>query len=425
MGPCVKIRWNWVLAVAVAAIGATLPAVRPATAAEAVAPSAGLAVELELTEGTSLAGELVAVTADEVRLLVDGAARTVAAGSVRRLIRTQANTPAVDRGPVTIIGVDGARLTGDLFVWQGETAILERREGSVSMPLDRVRTVVMRPQTGAEGETEPAWLEALPAEPTSDIVAVARGDGFELVECAIVEVAAETVTVLLDGERIPVKAGKVLGLSWVRPVDPAAGSGAQVIVTGGRLTAQRVEWSPEQLVLDGRLRLPGGMLAAIDYAAGRTVSMATLTAERVNVEPFFAALAVDGMKPFFAPRPVRGPGDPAADPTVKSSLLMRPRTVAVWRVPAGSRRFRGTLRRSGQASGSVAVRVLLDDTPAFAERLSDARTGPDADPDAAVADRGLPLDIDVSTARRLTIEVDFVPGDFGCPVRFDRAVFER
>ena len=34
-------------------------------------------------------------------------------------------------------------------------------------------------------------------------------------------------------------------------------------------------------------------------------------------------------------------------------------------------------------------------------------------------------DLDVETARRLTITVDFAAGGMGCPVRFDHAVFEK
>ena len=35
------------------------------------------------------------------------------------------------------------------------------------------------------------------------------------------------------------------------------------------------------------------------------------------------------------------------------------------------------------------------------------------------------IDVDVSSVRRLSIEIDFVAGDIGCPVRFDEAVFEK
>jgi hypothetical protein len=413
-----------VAAALLAASGALLPPAGRAAADDAVGTSADMAVEVELTDGAALVGDLVAIDGDEVRLMVEAAPRTVAVANVRRLGRREGGGSAADGAPVTIIAVDGSRLTGDRFLWQGDTATLERREGAVRLPIERVRTVVMRPAAADAGGAGPAWLEALPAEPAADVVAVARDDGFELVECAIVEVAAETVTVLLDGERIPVKAGKVLGLSWVRPAVSDRG-GTLVAVPGGRLTARRVEWSPDALVLDGQMRLPASMLAAVDYAAGRTVAVASLPAERTTTEPFFAALAVDGMKPFFAPRPVRGPGDPAADPVAKSSLLVRPRTVTVWRVPADSRRFRATLRRAGEASGTVDVRVLLDDVPAFAARCGGSEGERAAAAEPVAADRGRPIDIDVSAARRLTIVVDFVAGDLGCPVRFDRAVFEK
>jgi hypothetical protein len=66
----------------------------------------------------------------------------------------------------------------------------------------------------------------------------------------------------------------------------------------------------------------------------------------------------------------------------------------------------------GASSGAVEVVIKLDDRDAFRRRLDST-----AD-DAAV-------DIEVASARRLAITVDFVPGDLGCPVRFTDPAFEK
>jgi hypothetical protein len=385
----------------------------------AAARAADMTVRVEATDGSVAEGLLEAIDKLQVTLELAAGRQALPLATIRRIGRhpPPVADPLDAALPVEVIGADGARITGDDFLWEGDTAVIVRGAERIELPIDRVKTVAWgaRPVEGAAPAERGAWLAAVPAEPAADLVAVSREGGFELVECAITGVSPEVVTVVLDGERIPVKRGKVLGLVWVRPV--TAGSGSRVTISGGSLTASTVEWTAEKLVLDGTVRIPGSLIESIDYAAGRTVSLAALPPATVLAEPFFGALAsVDGLATFFAPRLVPAPGSKAADEAgVNRSLLMRPRTRAVWLVPADSRRFRAAVVRVavGQAGGAVRVAVLADDRAVWEQRLAAAAVG------------GLPIDVDVTAARRLTLVVDFVPGNMGCPVRFDGAVFEK
>ncbi|MEX0670675.1 MAG: hypothetical protein WD060_09490 [Pirellulales bacterium] len=388
-------------------------------ASVAAAPAADVAVRVEMTDGSVVEGLLEAIDKSQVTLELAAGRREMLLATIRRIGRhpPPGADPLVAALPVEVMGADGARITGDDFLWEGDTAVIVRGAERIELPIDRVKTVAWgaRPVEGPAAAERGAWMAAVPAEPAADLVAVSREGGFELVECAITAVSPEVVTVVLDGERIPVKRGKVLGLVWVRPM--TAGSGSRVTIAGGSLTAATVEWTAEKLVLDGTVRIPGGLIESIDYAAGRTVSLAALPPATVSAEPFFGALAsVDGLATFFAPRLVPAPGAKAADEAgANRSLLMRPRTRAVWLVPADSQRFRAAVVRvaAGQAGGAVRVAVLADDRAVWEQRLDAAAVG------------GLPIDVDMTAARRLTLVVDFVPGNMGCPVRFDGAVFEK
>jgi hypothetical protein len=361
------------------------------------------AVTLERIDGTRLTGALESVDRDGVRLLVDGAAQRLPVSEVRTITRVAAAATAA--AAVRVMGSDGSTVTGDDFAWSAAGTLITCGDDRIEMPADRVRLAVW---SAATATGDPEWMAAVPAEPQADVVVVSRGEGFELVECAIEAVAADTVTVVLDGERIPVKRAKVLGLVWVRPAADAA-SGTRVAIDGGSLTATTVEWSPAGLVLDAAVRLPASVVTSIDFAAGRTVSLVALETEKVTVEPFFGGLAtVDGMARFFAPRPVPAPSGDGR------SLLVRPRSTAVWRVPADSRRFRATLVRAAAVKSAAAVRVVL---------RADERTVWEGTLDATTAEAA--IDVDLSAARRLAIEADFVAGGMGCPVRFDAAVFEK
>lgn len=367
----------------------------------------GVEVSVERVAAAAVTGQLEAVDRDAVRVVVDGESRSLPVADVRRIERLETQ-PARTPRPLTVHLLDGSWIEGDDLRWTAAAAAVLRGDVSIPVPAERVRSAEWRQAAGAG----PPWRDAVPAEPAADLVAVAREQGFELVECAIASLDADTATVVLDGDRIPVKRGKVLGLVWVRPGEAA--SGTRVTVDGGSLQATVVEWTRDGLVLDGGLRMPADLLRSIDYAAGRSLALATLAPEKVQVEPFFTSLeAVEGVASYFAPRTVPA-AESGADAAPRPSLVMRPRTLTTWRIPQGSRRFLGSVRRvaAGRSAAAVEVAVLADGAAVW-QRTLDAAAAPQA------------IEVDVSAARRLTIEVDFVGDGMGCPVRLDAAAFEK
>lgn len=385
-----------------------------AGAALAAAADLGPQVTLERVTDAPLTGTLLALDARTARLELDGRAESVAVDTIRRVVRVAPN--GVPDAAVGITLTDGSRLTGDDVTWSGETATLVRGDGRATLPGDRVRMVSWSaPAAGA-----PPWLDLLPEPLDSDVVVVTAGESFECVPCAITGVAADTVTVLLDGETIPVRREKIAGLRWLRG-DAAAG-GIGVAVTGGTLAATQVAWSADGLVIDDAVRLPAGWLLAVDYAAGRTVSLVDVAPERVEVEPFFAGLMrVDGLGAFFSPRPVAGDartGTPAG-------IIVRPRTRAVWRVPPDARRFRAVVLPAPGAAGDTSaepgmVAISVDGTEVLREPVGSREAG------AAEPSAGRPVVIDLSAARRLEIVVDFPrTGAMGGPVLVGTPVFEK
>ena len=368
--------------------------------AVAAAADPAVGATLEQTDGTTVSGTLAAVSPTAVTLL---GADPVAVTSVRGVVVAG----PLARGPVVVECVDGGTLSGTDFVWEGAAARVPRGDGAVELPVQRVRSVTLRAPRAAGDTTPPDWRAVLPESPQTDLLVVGKqeegGERLDVVECAIAAVTADAVTVVLDEERIPVKRSKVVGLWFLRA--PEVGGGTRVDVDGGRLTARTVSWTPQALVVDDAVRLPAAVLRSIDYAAGRTVRLATLAMERSETEPFFGTLGrMEGLGPYFAPRFVDG--EPAA-------LVLRPRSHVVWRVPADARRFRTTVAAAaGKLPAGVVVMVLLDDREVFRRRIDDATASP--------------VDVDVSGGRRLAIKVEFpAGGGMGCPLRFTDPVFEK
>ncbi len=361
---------------------------------------------VEQTDGSVTRGTLLAVDTDTVTLTTTDAKQVVPLAKVRRIVLDQ-TTRAASAPTVKIVLVDGGEVSGTDLLQEGGRIVLTTAQGKLALPAERVRRVAWL----APAETEPAWVAGLPPKPGSDLLVVRREGGAEFVECAIANIGADTISVVLDGETIPVKRAKVAGIEWLRETTEPTG-GTVVIVRGGRLQAESVRWSPDGLVLDDSIRIPAASLRSIDYAAGRTVPLATIKAEQVDVEPFFGGLReIPGLVSFFAPRTIVPPS--GEGPAV---LLVRPQTVLTYRVPADSRRFHARVERDVPATATARIDVVLmiDDTEVFRQRI-----------DAAAAGKPVAIDADVSGSRRVTLTVAFVPGDIGCGVRITGAAFEK
>ncbi len=361
-------------------------------------------VRLERVDGTTTSGGLLAIDGDAVRIATADGEAAVPLAVIRRLVRETTGGPPAG---VLVSLSNGGLLSGGDVRQEGPLVVVTRDAERIEVPLERVRRLAWLPA----GETEPTWLAGLPQPQATDLVVVRRNEGHAFVECAIAGLSAESVTVVLDGETIPVKRAKVLGLAWLREDRPP---GATVVeVAGGRLTAGRVAWSPAGLVLDDEIRLPAAALQTIDYAAGRTTPLAAAAVEKTSGEPFFAALAdLPALASFFAPRTLADPEGAAG------ALIVRPRTTITWRVPTEARRFHGSLRRDvpAQATAAVDVSLAVDGAERFRRRLG-----------GGAGDSGEPvaIDLDVTAGRRLTLTLDFVAGDPGCRVRLEGGAFEK
>lgn len=352
---------------------------------------ADVAVVVATSDGEKVTGVLEGIEPTQIRVVTESGVRTLGVESVRRVecIRSE---PDAD-GEITIFGTDGARLTGTDVEWEGDVVSLTVPTGVLTMPVTGVEVIEWNRTSRDEGDTAPGWRESLPDEMDSDVIVVTKGDGMQCVPCAIVGITSDAVRIRLDGDAISVKRDRVAGLRWLR--EPTVPGGILVTVAGGQLPATRVEWSPEGLVINGAVTFPAPSLRGVDYAAGRIARLAELTTERLTVDPFFGGLAkVDGLVSAFQPRVVV-----ADDGSLGKDLVIRPRTVAVWRVPPGSRTF-ATMIAPAEASGSGALVVIsVDDTEVFRGSVDD---GPIVD------GAGIPIgEIPMGGARRLSITVDY------------------
>ena len=117
------------------------------------------------------------------------------------------------------------------------------------------------------------------------------------------------------------------------------------------------------------------------------------------------------MSDYFRPRVVGIDAAPARD------LVMRARTVAVWRVPEGSRSF-STAVSPVAISGGAVVAIALDEREVFRGAVDQSSL----DQAGRLAIAAIP----VGAARRLSITVDYgTAGPIGGAVVFHDPLFTR
>ena len=354
---------------------------------------------VERSDGTQVNGTLDRLTAAGLELV--GGDAVIPLDAIRSIdVGGRRDATNAWRARATLI--DGSVIEGDDLAFSTEGATLARADERIALARTAVSTVEFAPEfaprnpAAAEAAAAPpqaGWLEkriaAGEAAAVADCVVVGSPESPEFVECAIVSVDPEFVTVVLDEETIRVKRSKVVGLTWLRekPAEPPRPA-ALVDVVGGRLQARAVLAIEGRLTVEtvaaGPVRLPVTDLVRIDFGAVRTVSLVSLAPEKVGVEPWFGVLkSLEGLTTHFEPRAGSVAGEGGRS---RPALLLRPRTVITWAIPQDGRTVRMSL-----AASNTQVLVALDDREVY-------RGSPTAE---------VPIDAAVEGARRLQVTVDF------------------
>lgn len=354
---------------------------------------------VERSDGAQAKGSLERLTAAGLELVGGDAAIPLDA---IRSIDVGVRRDATNGWRARAMLIDGSVIEGDDVAFSTDGASVNRADERIALARTAIRTVEFAPEfaprnpAAAEAAAAPqqaGWLEkriaAGEAAAAADCVVVGSPESPEFVECAIVSVDPEFVTVVLDEETIRVKRSKVVGLAWLRekPAEPPRPA-AVVDVVGGRLQARAVSAVDGRVTVEtvaaGPVRLPATDLVRIDFGAVRTVSLVSLAPEKIGVEPWFGLLkSLEGLTAHFEPRAVSVAGDGGRP---RPALLVRPRTVITWAIPQDGRSVRMSL-----AASNTQVAVALDDREVY-------RGSPTAE---------VPIDAAVEGARRLQITVDF------------------
>ncbi|WP_164101344.1 NPCBM/NEW2 domain-containing protein [Candidatus Laterigemmans baculatus] len=379
------------------------------------AMAAGLAVRVTPVAGEPYAAELEAITAETLTLLVAGESKSVPRAEITRI---EATEPAAIQGPTVSVGLaDGSRLKAEGFRIEGSEATLElRRQEPLEVPVRGLRWVRFRPPSPT---IDNAWLGLLGDDRAEDMLVIRRSaETIDQVNGVVIGADATTVRFSVGDQEVPAPVARLEGIVFggSAAAGEAESSGITVVDTLGSqwavrsLTlasvanlsaAERAEGVLEMEILDGQQRsLRLDQLDSIRFE-GNT----QLLAAESPVESQYTPLV---QLPIDQPRLLRWLG-----PRVEGDrdLILRSRSSVTYRVDPkfGAFATRIAPDASVAAGGGCDVRILVDGEVVWNETVlpSDAPRG---------------VELDLGSARRVTLEVDYGDGegrsDAGDVIRF-------
>lgn len=358
-----------------------------------------------LTAGTKRpleSGPLLALDRDSVKL---GAS----AGSLPRAIplaqvlRLESAPPApssltpttgMPKSDCRVLLTDGSRLLCRDFRSEDRQARITLATGrKLEFPLDSVCGVLF----GAQDSAESARWIAKATTPRSHDLLIAQRDGQIMELDGVIGPMSDALKFTLDGETISVKRERVRAIHYAHPFRPAD-AGLSLTDGAGNI------WSVQDVRFDKKWEMTGPAasaltfapndVASIDFSRGRLTYLSDLEPSRETFVPFFDLPWQHRKDANMDGRPIRLNGE-----TYPRGLTMHSKSTLEYSIDGRYRRFEALvgIEEGAGNRGDALARVLVDGRRAIEFRVK-SREQPRL------------VEIDLSGARALTLEVDFGDG---------------
>ena len=374
--------------------------------------------QVQSIDGRTVAGALVRLDAQEVVIKAADGERTFKLSDVRLIDPTDSSaksasaTAKPDSGatkpaepPVTVETLDGTRLFGFEFEAAKGVARLRLASGeTVGIPTKFIHRVDF-----LLGSKPAAWPE-LPKDAAADLIVVQKKDAVDLVEGVIGDVTADSVKFSVEGDVVPVKRAKVVGLVYFHSSQAESLPAVAAIVenkTGSKLSASSVTLANGELAITttfgATIDWPLASVRSIDYSSSRLTYLSDLPPDSSEWTPLLDfGKQSEAISQFYKPRFDRaldGGGLSIGTTTFRKGVAMAARTVLEYKIAGRGRRFRATagIDDSVHGAGSVLLTIAGDGKTLYSGKITGRGTA-------------VELNLDVSSVKRLRIVADFGGG---------------
>ena len=361
-------------------------------------------VEVSTVDDRTVTGTVAGLDASKITVKTDGTAASVPLESVLevRFAPPQDQPPAKESELVLRLN-DGGRLSCRQIVLEDRTFIADTlMAGTVKSPLAAVQAVRFRP---ADPPIEQKWSELLESAPERDLLVVRNGDVLDRLEGTISALDEKNLTFLVGETRVPIDRTKpkLFGVIVGRgPVKQSAKVAGEVrFRNGDRLpvTSFSLKGSAIELVrTDGGTSMADlASLSAIDFGRGKVQFLSQIEPREKQHSPIVGT-ELDSVFDVRIDRSDAGPQTPIRidGRTFQRGLVIHSRTRLTYRLNGDYRRFVAVagIEELVRPNGKVTLTISADGEELFSS-------------DVAGTDPAIPLDLDVSGRRELTIFVDF------------------
>ncbi|MDO5113224.1 MAG: NPCBM/NEW2 domain-containing protein [Planctomycetia bacterium] len=362
-------------------------------------------VTVQTLSGETISGTWESVLPSGIRIRVEGDAREF---SWETLARVQFSGEKAEKNIPFLLLRDGSFLgtpSGTL-----QEGIFHDGEGEKErkIPLAEVKAVLFQPIALRQPEIRKAWEEILTEETSQDTLVALRDGKISHYRGEIREIQAETVPFWLDGEAIPIKRERILGLRFADLPEAKKFPAGVAILTdrrGNRYSVGKFqEGNASEIIFSLRcgeiFRLPVSEMVEMECTGGTQSFLRVADAESVKWLPFVSVPGMeDGREAFFAPkdgRSLNGSALSIGGKTYSHGFTASSRTELVFRLPDDARRFQAVVGMDDEVrpQGNVRLVIHADEKELFSGEITGSMPPQE-------------LDLEVAGASRLKILVDY------------------
>lgn len=382
--------------------------------------AAGVDVEVRSIRGEPEYGELVALTADEVRLETADGPQTFPR---RGLLSVAPTTPSpliptsLEDAPIVVQLTDGSRIPAAAYSVAGRRVEIEIVGGGIAKTTTRAVHWVrfFQPQL----QTRAPWERILASDLTADAIVIRKSSEpattdlqpeaatvvLDYLEGVLTDVGADEVGFEFDGTQVKVPRAKVEGFVYFHPpvrtlTEPVA---AISDTSGGTWHIKSVSLENETLdlvtVAGVRHSLPLHQLLDVDFSLGNIDYLSDLEPESIVWRPRHELSITPAVRRWFQPEPNDGlHGRPLrlGGTTFEKGLALHSYSEVRYRL---TRPYRVLLAKIGiddssRQNGELELRLLGDGGLLLQRRIT-------------IGEEPFDLELDIAGVRRLTIIVDF------------------
>lgn len=295
--------------------------------------------------------------------------------------------------PHSVVLLDGSRLGTESVDLAGETLSLKLSADSIKLPRTAISSIRL---AESPSEVDDAWQELLERDRKEDWLVIRKQDRLDFVPGVVGNITSEHVSLLLDGDTVPVPRAKVFGVILrQRSQQTVRAAGVLRLASGDQLAVKSITSDGNSLdavlAAGPTVAIPLSNIRLIDFSADKLTWLSSLKPRDVKHEFRF----IDPAEPLKNDRDVWGDGLRLGNRSFSRGVCIRSKTVVQYRLDGDYSRFQSLMGIQFGFAGAVHTRIFVDGQEVFSKAVSPA----DGEP--------VSVDIDVAGKFMLEIQVDF------------------